>query len=270
MYFRDKVCVVTGASSGIGHRTAVDLAGSGARVCVAARREDRLAELVVALGGEAHGHSYFVCDVSRRDEVASLAKHVEDRYGRCDVLINNAGYAGERGVFEVPGGVENVENVMQTNFMGAVYCLAELLPLLQASAPSSVVNVASVAGKVAVAGASAYCASKFALVGWSEALFYELSDSGVCVSMVAPGFVPTEGFPQRDLARDRLLRHTLASTQDVSDAIRDAIVNRKPERVVPRWYYALEIPRLLAPPLYRAVQNKAVKKRTEARGRGEN
>ncbi|MDQ3646090.1 MAG: SDR family oxidoreductase [Actinomycetota bacterium] len=270
MHLTDRVCVITGASSGIGRTTAMDLAADGARICAVARREERLQELLSALGGDARGHSYVVCDVSDRDQVRAMAGHVEATYGRCDVLINNAGYGGERGIFEASRGVENVEEVMATNFLGAVYCLGELLPLLERSAPSNVVNVASVAGRMAMPGASAYCASKFALTGWSEALHYELSDKGVYVSVVSPGFIPTEGFPQQDLARDKVLKHVLGTTSDVSRAIKDAIVNRKLERIVPRWYYALEIPRLLAPPLVRAVINKGVKKRSISRGRGEN
>jgi NAD(P)-dependent dehydrogenase (short-subunit alcohol dehydrogenase family) len=252
-----RVCVVTGASSGIGHRTALDLAGEGARVVVAARRKDRLESLVEEMGGEAAGHSFHVTDVSQRDQVQALARHVEETYGRCDVLVNNAGRTGS-GRFRGPESVANVEEVMAVNFFGAVYCTAELLPLLERSAPAFVVNVASVAGRVAPPGESAYCASKFALIGWSEGLEVELERRGVCISTIEPGFVPTEGFPHKDLQANPVMSRLIGSDEDVSRAIRHAISKRKHQRTVPRFYYLVQIPRVLAPGPYRFLRDKAL------------
>jgi NAD(P)-dependent dehydrogenase (short-subunit alcohol dehydrogenase family) len=249
-----KICVVTGASSGIGRRTALDLAADGAIVCAAARREDRLKELMDELPGA--GHCYYTTDVSRRDEVAGLAGRVEAEYGRCDVLINNAGFAGASGYSDA--WIANAEAVMQTNFFGALFCIDAFLFLLERSAPSNVVNVASVAGRIATPGIPAYTASKFALVGWTESAAPELAKRGIYMSLVEPGFIPTEGFPQKALTNDRFLRYLLGSDEQVSAAIRDAIVNRKAQRVVPRWYYLLQIPRVVTPWVWRTVRNKVV------------
>lgn len=257
-----RVCVVTGASSGIGRQVALDLAAAGAEVCVTARRTERLEQLLAGLAGS--GHSLFTADVGDRHSVRALAEHVGNTYGRCDVLINNAGFS-EEGPFRGPDDVDQLERVMQTNFWGTVYCTAELLPLLSDSAPSSVVNVASMAGRLAVGGASAYCASKFAVVGWSEALQADLVEGGVYLSLVEPGFIPTEGFPQQDLLGDPLLKHALGTVEQVSGAILDAIENRKVERVVPRWYYLLQVPRVLVPGLYRWVLRSAVEPRQKKR-----
>ena len=254
--FRDKVCVVTGASSGIGRRTALDLGAQGARVCLAARRRERLMELAEAMGGAAAGHSWFAADVSHRNDVRGLASHVEREHGRCDVLVNNAGFARER-PFDGPDSIPDLELVIGTNFWGTVFCTAELLPLLARSAPAHVVNVASMAGRLALPGASSYCASKFAVVGWSEAVRPDLARRGVHLSLIEPGLVPTEGFPQRGLAGHRFLRHVLAGEGDVSLAIREAIANHRDERVVPRWYRLFELPRVLVPPLHRWAQRKA-------------
>ncbi len=256
MEFLSKVCVVTGASSGIGRRTALDLGAAGAQVCVAARRKERLTALVDAMGGSRAGHSWVVADVAQRDDVRRLASHVEERYGRCDILINNAGFARER-PFDGPGAVGDLELVMGTNFWGTVFCTAELLPLLAGSAPAQVVNVASVAGRLALPGGSSYCASKFAVVGWSEAVRPDLARRGVRLSLVEPGFVPTEGFPQRGLCGHRLLRHALASEADVARAILEVIAGDRSARVVPRWYHLLEVPRVLIPPLHRWAQGRA-------------
>lgn len=256
MDLTDKVCVVTGASSGIGRRTAVDLATAGARVCAAARREPELAALVTELGGPAAGHTYKVTDVSDRSQIKALVAHVGSTYGRCDVLVNNAGFSKERPLWK-PGGVEDLEAVMQTNFFGVVHCTAEFLPLLMDSAPSHVINISSMAGRLAVGGVPAYTASKFAVVGWSEAMHFQLRAKGVFVSTVEPGIIPTEGFPATAI-ESGLLRYTMGSTAGVSKAIQSAIAGRKMQRVSPRWYYLLQIPRLLIPPIYRAVQQRVV------------
>lgn len=253
-----KVAVVTGASSGIGRATARELARRGVTVCAAARREDRLRELVEELVGGPH--SYVVTDVSDRAQVAHLAGHVESAYGRCDLLVNNAGIS-RGGVFSGPASVESLAEVMATNFFGAVYCTASLLPLLRASAPSGIVNVASIAGRLAV-GSPSYAASKFALVGWSECLHHQLAPLGVAVTLVEPGLIPTEGFPQRAYVESRLGRLLLGSEDGVARAIADSMARPKLQRVVPRWYYVLQLPRLLTPPLFRLAQRKLVGRRS--------
>lgn len=253
---RGAVCVVTGASSGIGLATSRALAARGARVCAAARREERLTALVEELGGGAAGHSHCVTDVSDPASIRALGHHVRDVYGCCDVLVNNAGFSNERPLTD-EGGIEALEAVMATNFFGVVRCTAELLDLLLSSAPSHVVNIASVAGRLAT-GAPAYSASKFAVVGWSESLHFQLRDRSVFVSTVEPGIVPTEGFPATDIAAHPWLRHTMGTPEGVADAVIDVIVNRKLQRTTPRWYYLLQIPRVIAPPLYRWAQTKLV------------
>ena len=257
MSFENRVCVITGASSGIGRRTALDLASLGARVCAVARREDRLESLLLEMGGEEQGHSFHVTDVSCKQSVKSMAKHVSSSYGRLDVLVNNAGFS-DHTPLEDPGGVSALERVMATNFYGAVFCTAELLSLLVSSAPSSVVNVASVAGRLALGGDPSYCASKFALIGWSEALQSQLAGRGVHVGVVEPGLIPTEGFPQVKAQTDSLLRYLLGTEAQVSAAILDTVRRRVFERTVPRWYYLLQLPRLLAPPLYRAAERRLI------------
>ena len=256
MDWTGKVCVVTGASSGIGRRTARDLAGKGARVCVAARREERLRELVAAMGGESAGHSLCTTDVADREQVRRLVGHVRDTYERCDVLINNAGVPANE-TFG-PEAIDAYQRVMQINFFGAVNCTAEFLELLESSAPANVVNVTSVAGRIATPGYSSYVASKFALVGWTESMTPDLAQRQIYMSSVEPGFIPTEGFPQSNLVSDPMMSKILGTEADVSEAIQDAIEHRKPQRVVPRWYYTLQLPKVLAPPAYRFVLDKVM------------
>ncbi|HYZ46924.1 MAG TPA: SDR family oxidoreductase [Actinomycetota bacterium] len=248
----DPVWVVTGASSGIGRRTALDLAEEGARVCAVARRETLLRALVDEMGGAAAGHSWVECDVSNRDDVRRLAAHVEEVHGRCDVLVNNAGVGS--GAWRARDPVAEVRRVMETNFFGAVHCTAELLALLESTAPSCVVNVASIAGRVPVPRAASYSASKFALVGWSESLWFELAPRGVNVCVIEPGPLATEGFPMEALRRHPVLRFVLTDTERVSRAIRSAVRTRSVSRTAPRWYAAFPIARTLAPGAFRSAQ----------------
>jgi NAD(P)-dependent dehydrogenase (short-subunit alcohol dehydrogenase family) len=240
------------------------VAAAGGTIVAAARREDRIRTLVSELPGD--GHSYLVTDVSDRDQVRHLAEHVETTYGRCDVLVNNAGFLGAPGFGgERSASIEDVEAVMATNFFGALYCTGEFLDLLETSAPSNVVNVTSVAGRLAAPGQPAYTASKFALVGWTESLQPELARRGVYLSSVEPGFIPTEGFPQKGMVGDPLMERILGTDAQVSEAIQDAVAGRKPQRVVPRWYYTLQVPRVMAPRIYRMAVEKVAGARNARR-----
>ncbi|HUA76006.1 MAG TPA: SDR family oxidoreductase, partial [Solirubrobacteraceae bacterium] len=203
-------CLITGASSGIGEATARRLAREpGSQLVLVGRREERLQALAAELGEERVG--YVAVDLVAEDAPARIAEFVRERHGRLDLLVNNAG-ASWRARF-ADGGWENVRRTMEINFDAQVRVTEALLPLLRASAPSAVVNVSSTAGRLARAGSGAYSASKFALAGWSEALALEEAPHGVHVGLVLPGFIATEGFPQRELV-DRALTRRLVSTPE--------------------------------------------------------
>ena len=145
-------------------------------------------------------------------------------------------------------GYENVRRTMELNFDAVVRLTEVLLPLLRASAPSSIVNVASVAGRVGRAGSGAYSASKFALVGWSESLSLEERAHGVHVGIVLPGFVRTEGFPARELPGV-----IVSNPEKVAEAIVRAGPVGKPEVYVPGWWAVVPRLRFLVPGLVRRV-----------------
>ncbi len=254
MDWTEKVCVITGASSGIGRRTAVEFARRGATVCAVARREDRLEHLVSQLGGEPH--SYEVVDVTSMEEVTQLAAIVRARHGACHVLVNNAGIAA-RGSF-ADDGPTRIEKVLKTNLLGAANCTSAFLQLLRESTPATVVNVASVAGRIPTPGNSAYVASKFALVGWTESLRPELASWGIRLSSVEPGFVVTEGFPNQDIASHPLLRFLVSSDDTVARAIVATAQSGRAQRVVPRGYYALQLIQIVMPRLFRSVLPRVV------------
>jgi short-subunit dehydrogenase len=237
------IALVTGASSGIGEATARRLAREpGARLILVARREERLRELAVELGGEP---LVIAADLTQDDAPARIAAAVETWHGRLDLLVNNAG-AAWRATFG-DGGWENVRRHMELNFDAQVRLTETLLPLLRASAPSAIVNVASTAGRVSRANSGAYSASKFALAGWTDALHLEEAAHGVHVGMVLPGFVATEGFPQRELVEKRLTRWMVSTPERVADAVMEAGPGGRAERYVPRAYWLAAMARIALP-----------------------
>lgn len=244
-----KVSLVTGASSGIGAATARRLARDpGTELVLVARRGELLAELAASLPVPA---TWLAADLTRPDAPALVRAHLEQHHDRLDLLVNNAG-AAWRGTFAETGWA-NVRRHMELNFDAVVRLTEELLPLLRRSAPSAIVNVASTAGRVSRANSGAYSASKFALVGWTDALHLEEAPHGVHVGMVLPGFVSTEGFPQAELQAKAATRLILSSPEKVADAIYEVGPGGKAERYVPRPYALAAYLRLLTPRLTRRV-----------------
>jgi len=242
------IALVTGASSGIGAATARRLAREpGAHVVLVARREDLLRALADELGNA----TALAADLCDDEAPARIARTVEEQHGRLDLLVNNAG-AAWRGRFG-DAGWENVRRHMDLNFDATVRLTEALLPLLRRSAPSAIVNVASTAGRVSRGNSGAYSASKFALVGWTDALHLEERPHGVHVGMVLPGFIATEGFPQAELRERWLTRWMVSKPEKVAEAIVDAGPGGAAERYVPRPYWLAAALRVLAPRLVRRV-----------------
>jgi short-subunit dehydrogenase len=240
------IALVTGASSGIGEATARLLAGDhGATLVLVARREDRLKKLADELGGA----TVIAADLTDSEAPARIAETVDGEHGRLDLLVNNAG-AAWRGHFGETG-YENVRRHMELSFDGVLRLTEALLPILRRSAPSSIVNVASTAGRVSRANSGAYSASKFALAGWSDALYLEERPHGVHVGLVLPGFVATEGFPQRELVGRRLTRWLVSKPERVAGAIIETGPGGKAERYVPRAYGLAAAARVVAPRVVR-------------------
>lgn len=242
--------MVTGASSGIGRATAIRLAREpGTELVLVARREELLRELAASLPCRV---TWVAVDLTADDAPERVRAQVEAEHGgRLDLLVNNAG-AAWRGRFG-EAGYANVHRHMELNFDAVVRLTEALLPQLRASAPSAIVNVASTAGRVARAGTGAYSASKFALVGWTDALYAEEKPHGVHVGMVLPGFIETDGFPATELKQKALTRWIVSKPARVAEAIYEVGPGGKPERYVPRPYALAGIARILTPRLVRRV-----------------
>jgi short-subunit dehydrogenase len=221
---------VTGASSGIGEATARELTARGWRCVLLARREDRLRELAAELG---NGTDVEVCDVAEREDVERAAAAVLERHPAIALLVNNAGIPARGRFTEIDA--ELIERVTRVNYLGGVWCLRAFLPGLQAAGDAHVVNVVSVSGTISFAPAGAYSASKHAQLAFSRSTAALLNGSGIRVHTVMPGFVETEGFPQKAVLKSWLLRRFVIDAPAVARSIANAVEKNKREVTVP-WF----------------------------------
>ena len=244
------VVLVTGASSGIGEAVARRFGRQpGAELVLVARRGERLERLASQLPCPA---TWLALDLTDEDAPSRIRVHLEEHHGgRLDCLVNNAG-AAWRATFE-EGGWENVQKTMELDFDAQVRLTGELLPMLRRSAPSSVVMVSSTASRISRPGSGAYSAAKFALTGWTDALFQEEAPHGVHVGLVMPGFIETEGFPAAELTGKPLLRRLVGSPEAAAEAIWETGPGGVAERYVPRIYGLVGVVRILAPGLTRRI-----------------
>lgn len=221
---RGEVAIVTGASSGIGAATALELARRGVRVVLAARRADELAGVAQAIkeaGGEARA---IPTDVTDTKQVARLVRETTDAYGRVDVLVNNAGIGAQSTLEQMPA--EDIANVVNVNLMGAIVATRAVLPGMLERRHGAIISVASVAGIVAVD--PVYSATKFGLRGFSLSLRREVQGGGVSVSLVSPGFIRTP------LTAGR--RGRMPGPEVVAQTIAGLIRRPRREVIVPRYY----------------------------------
>lgn len=239
---------MTGGSSGIGAAIGRELARRGWNCVLIARNEERLRAVAAEIGGE-----YEVCDVGDREAVETMAAAVIARHPKIKLLVNNAGYSGRvagqpgrRGFLEADP--EQLERLVRVNFLGAVWCLRAFLPALRAASPSHVVNVASVAGTIAVPPGP-YSATKHALVAFSRSLAAILPAEGIRVLTVNPGFVETPGFPQRGALGSRVLERTVVEPEYVAKRVVGAVMRNRSEIFVPGWYRVPAWAQSLAPGL---------------------
>ena len=222
--------MVTGASAGIGEATARELSKRGWHCVLLARRADRLEALAAEIGGE-----WEVCDVRDRAQVDEVAGRVLARHPAVALLVNNAGVPG-RGTF-VSTSPETIERVLETNYLGGVWCSRAFLPGLRAAAPGAhVVNVVSIAGTIAFAPAGPYAAAKHAQLAFSRSLAATLRADGIQVHSVLPGFVETEGFKPRTTLTSSLVRRFVIESEDVARSIADAVEKGKRREITIPWF----------------------------------
>ena len=187
---KQKVGIVTGASSGIGEATAIALAAAGAKVAIAARRSERLETLTQRIqqnGGEALP---ITADVANEAQVQDMVSATKDKWGRVDILVNNAGVMLLGPVYQA--NTEDWRRMFDVNVLGLMYATHAILPLMKAQGEGHIVNISSVAGRVANAGTGVYNATKWAVGAFSESLRKEVHKDKIRVTIIEPGLVATE------------------------------------------------------------------------------
>ena len=202
------------------------------------------------------GAEWELCDVGDREAVERTAAAIVERHPRVSLLVNNAGIPG-RGTF-LRATDEKIEQVTRTNYLGGVWCLRAFLPALEAAAPSDVVNVVSVAGTVAAGSGGPYTSSKHAQLAFSRSVAAELRPRGVRVHTILPGFVETEGFPQRTRFGARLST-LVVEPELVAERVLAALARDRREVVVPRWYRIAPLAQALAPGLVARVASRGIR-----------
>jgi len=231
MDFKNKVVLITGASSGIGKQTAIEFAKLGSNIILVARTKNKLEQVENQLKQFNVTTLVCPCDVSKKEQVENMSKIVLKKFNSVDILINNAGFAIYGSVFDLS--IDEIESQMETNYFGMIYCTKLFLPLMIKQKSGHIVNVASVAASFGLPGIASYCASKFAMLGFSEGLKHELSGTGVGLTVVSPIMVKTEFFDHPSFEKIPKYSPTSLNPKTVAKAIVKAANSSKLEIITP-------------------------------------
>ena len=231
MDFKNKVVLITGTSSGIGKETAIEFAKLGANLILVARRKDKLEQVEDELKKFNVSTLVCTCDVSNKDQVKEMSKIVLEKFNSIDILVNNAGFAIYGSVSDLS--IDEIESQMETNYFGMIYCIKNFLPSMLEKKSGHIVNVASVAASFGLPGIASYCASKFAMLGFSEGLKHELKDTGVGITVVSPIMVRTDFFDHPSFEKMPQYSPTSLSSETVAKAILKAADSPRLEIIVP-------------------------------------
>jgi short-subunit dehydrogenase len=223
--------LITGASSGIGEALAPMLGARGATVGIAARRSDRLEATLRRCQEHAPDSRMWVVDLSDIDAATQLVDDAWNAFGALDCLINNAAIGKRKVVTD--HSPEDLDTVMRTNFLSPIRMNLAVLPKMLARGSGTIVNVASGGGRFGIAHESAYCASKFAMSGWSEVAAMDLADTPIDVKLVQPGAIDTEIWIQQPGELPGLPGAQFVSAEVCSEGIVDALESDGFEFYVP-------------------------------------
>lgn len=201
-----RLAIVTGASRGIGYAVATELGRRGYRLALLARRKPPLEEAAQRLASSGAVVDTYPCDVQDAAQVRATFKQILDRAGRVDVLVNNAGVGTFAPVHQISDA--DWDSTLNTNLRGVFYCSKAVIPRMIEQRLGHIINISSLAGKNPLPGGSAYCASKWGLMGLTYSMAEDLREYGIRVSVVCPGSVQTEFSPHRGKDAARMLQPT--------------------------------------------------------------
>ena len=252
------VAVVTGGSRGIGREVARQAAAKGARVGLVARSGPDLEAVLKEIGGRG---AVAIADVADQQATEQALAQLAAALGPVDILVNNAGIGSYGRVSDLP--VEEFERVMRVNYFSAVYATKAVLPSMLERRRGHVVNLASIAGRIGAPMEAAYSASKFAMVGFTEALAFEVGPLGVGVSMVNPGPVETDFFDTRGHAYEGSYPKPVTAKR-VADSVIEVVESEGLERVIPRALRPAIVFRHMAPLIYRRGTARVMSKQLNA------
>ncbi|AJM91525.1 SDR family NAD(P)-dependent oxidoreductase [Nitrosopumilus piranensis] len=231
MDFKNTNVLITGASSGIGQQTAIEFAKLGANIILVARRKEKLDKVANELEKFKVSTLVCPCDVSNKVQVKEMSNTVLEKFPSVDILVNNAGFAIYGSVKDIS--IDEIESQMETNYFGMVYCIKNFLPSMLNKKSGHIINVASVAASFGLPGIASYCASKFAILGFSEGLKHELIDTGVGITVVSPIMVRTDFFDHPSFEKMPKYSPTSLSSKTVAKAILKAANSSRLEIIVP-------------------------------------
>lgn len=200
-----KVALVTGAGRGIGKAVALLLAESGCRVVLASRSRDQL-DAVAAIIASKQGEAFSVpADLTQDDDIHRLVESIQKQWGSVDILVNNAGWGKRAPVARAK--IEDWDQTFRVNLRAPMLLAHLLVPGMISKGEGAVINIGSISGKIGEANGSAYSASKFGLIGFTQSLYEEVRESGIKVAVILPGFVDTPLIPpNRQLDRSKMIR----------------------------------------------------------------
>lgn len=249
------IVLLTGASSGIGAATAKQLASEGYAVVLAGRRAERLQQLCDEIRVQTPEAALLAVPTDVRDlaQIEHLVAQAIHTFGRIDVLVNNAGVGETHKAWQATDA--QIDNIMGTNFVAPVQLTRAVMPGMIARGQGSIINIASVASHISTPTSSLYCASKFALRAWNDALRREVHGMGIAVSLVSPGYIRTEMTAEVPLA--------MPGPEVVAKAISGLIRKPKREVYVPGFYRPLRWLAAISPPLTDAILRRAMAQRME-------
>ena len=254
MSFENQIVLITGASSGIGRCLAIDFAKLGAVVIGCGRSQERLDQTLNEIRSHGRTVKIIPCDVGSREQVRAMVAEVMEKFGRVDILINNAGIGMRKPFADTP--IETVEEIMRTNYLGMIYCTHAVLPSMIERRSGHIVNISSVAGVIGFVNIAGYCGSKFAMNGFSEALYHEVKPYGIHVSVICPGPVRTEFTRAFDEELPKSPSSLIVEPEFISRVVLHAMESKKFEVVTPRSLALICRAKRMMPGVFRALSHR--------------